>query len=324
MNILFITNYSKNYGGGHFIRCNKLSKKLKKNNKIFFLIDDKDKNTSKFLTKDAKLIINNNIFTNIKELIDILKNLKRPIVVIDSYLSSYSFEKKIYPFCKKLIVIDDLKKKHFCDIYINPNLINFKFASQIKAKIKLLGIKYSFLDISRNFKKIKKKKNKFKNILIFMGATDSKNFSHKIYKAIKEKDSSNLKFKLIKGYQNENLKQLIENNKLANFKFLNFSNNFLRNLYKTDVFISSGGSSVWESVFLRKKTLIFNHSHKQFENSTNLEKKGLVKQFRKKLTSKNISNFLISEINSKNKNSYKYKNLLDSYGLDRIKKIILQ
>ena len=134
MNILFITNYSKNYGGGHFIRCNKLSKKLKKNNKIFFLIDDKDKNISNFLTKDKNLIINNNIFRKKKKLIEIIKSLKKPIVIIDSYLSSYSFEKKIYSFCKKLIVIDDLKKKHFCDIYINPNLINFKFASQIKAK----------------------------------------------------------------------------------------------------------------------------------------------------------------------------------------------
>ena len=323
MNILFITNYSKNYGGGHFIRCNKLSKKLKKNNKIFFLIDDKDKNISNFLTKDTKLIINNNIFRKKKKLIEIIKSLKKPIVIIDSYLSSYSFEKKIYSFCKKLIVIDDLKKKHFCDIYINPNLINFKFASQIKAKIKLLGIKYSFLDVSKNFLIQKKKKNKFKNILIFMGTTDSKNLSHKIYEAIKNKETSHLKFKLIKGYKNENLKQVIKNNKLSNFKFLNFSNNFLRNLYQADVFISSGGSSVWESVLLGKKTLIFNHSQKQFENSTNLEKKGLVKQFRKKLTYKNITHFLISEINSKNKNSYK-NNFLDPYGLDRIKKIILQ
>ena len=76
MNILFITNYSKNYGGGHFIRCNKLSKKLKKNNKIFFLIDDKDKNISNFLTKDTKLIINNNIFRK-KKLIEDYKKSKK-------------------------------------------------------------------------------------------------------------------------------------------------------------------------------------------------------------------------------------------------------
>ena len=41
--------------------------------------------------------------------------------------------------------------KH-CDIYINSNLINFKFARKIKSKIKLLGTKYSFPDINRNIK----------------------------------------------------------------------------------------------------------------------------------------------------------------------------
>ena len=95
------------------------------------------------------------------------------------------------------------------------------------------------------------------------------------------------------------LNKLSKTIKLSNFKFLNFSNNFLRNLYQADVFISSGGSSVWESVLLGKKNFDIQSLTKQFENSTNLEKKGLVKQFRKKLTYKNITHFLISEINSK-------------------------
>ena len=76
--------------------------------------------------------------------------------------------------------------------------------------------------------------------------------------------------------------------------------------------------------FLKKKTLIFNHSKKQFENSENLERKGLVKQFKKRLSSKNIYNFLISESELKNKNIFIQKNLLDTKGIERIQKIILQ
>ena len=324
MNILFITNYAKNYGGGHFTRCNKLAKKLKKNNTIFFLIDDKDKNISNILVKNSKFIINKNIFKKEKRLIKIIQSLKNPIVIIDSYLSTFNLEKKIYPFCKKLVVIDDLKKKHFCDIYINPNLINFKFAKKIKAKIKLLGTKYSFLDINSNIKVKRKKLSNIRNILIFFGATDSRNFSIKIYKAIQDKKISFLNFKMIKGYKNDKLKNIIKNNKLPNLKFLNFSKNFLKNLKNTDIFISSGGSSVWESIFFKKKTLIFNHSKKQFENSENLERKGLVKQFKKRLSSKNIYNFLISESELKNKNIFIQKNLLDTKGIERIQKIILQ
>ena len=52
-----------------------------------------------------------------------------------------------------------------------------------------------------------------------MGTTDSKNLSHKIYEAIKNKETSHLKFKLIKGYKNENLNKL---SKTINYQTLNF------------------------------------------------------------------------------------------------------
>ena len=53
MNILFITNYEKKYGIGHLNRCNKLAKKIKKGNKIFFLVDKIDKNLPR-LIRDKK------------------------------------------------------------------------------------------------------------------------------------------------------------------------------------------------------------------------------------------------------------------------------
>ena len=51
--------------------------------------------------------------------------------------------------------------------------------------------------------------------------------------------------------------------------------------------------------FFEKKTLIFNHSWRQFENSNNLNKKGLIKEFNNKLTKNNILDFIISETKSK-------------------------
>ena len=215
------------------------------------------------------------------------------------------------------------KKKHFCDVYINPNFLNFKFISKVDAKIKLVGTKFAFIDsekIKKNYKKVKTRN--FKNILVFMGATDSRNLSVKIYNAIKNQKINYLKFTFIEGYNNERLRYIKKKNELKNVKFLNFSDNFFKYLDKTDVFISSGGSSIWESIFLNKKTLIFNHSSKQLENSFNLEKIGIVKQFKKKLTDKNISKFLMSETRLDNKNIFKGKNLLDSKGIYRIIKKI--
>jgi spore coat polysaccharide biosynthesis predicted glycosyltransferase SpsG len=323
LNILFITNYEKKYGIGHLNRCNKLAKKIKKGNKIFFLVDKIDKNLPRLIIKNSKIITKKNIFNSGDKIFKIIKNLKNPIVIIDSYLSNLKFEKKISPYCKKLIVIDDLKKKHFCDIYINPNFLNFKFASKITANMKLLGPKYAFIDPNikkKNNKKIKS--NTIKNILVFMGATDSRNLSVKIYNALKDKNITKLNFKFIIGCNNDSLENIKKENELKNVRFQVFSKNFTKHLNKADIFISSGGSSIWESIFLNKKTLIFNHSWKQFENSFNLEKKGIIKVFKKKLKSQKIIDFLITEIDSSNKDIFKYNNLIDSKGIDRIVKKI--
>ena len=72
-----------------------------------------------------------------------------------------------------------------------------------------------------------------------------------------------------------------------------------------------------------KKTLIFNHSSKQIENSYNLEKKGLIKVFKKSLTSKNISNFLMLESQSNNRNNFKFKNFFNAKGISGVVKKIL-
>jgi len=302
-------------------RCNKLAKKLGKKNNIFFLVDKKDESLSKLIINNSTILLKKDIFNNSDKIIKILKILKNPIVIIDSYLSNLNFEKKIISHSKKLIVIDDLKKNHFCNIYINPNLLNFNFASKINADIKLLGPKYSFVDLLKKKKQIKKNKvNTIKNVLVFMGATDSKNLSIKIYNAIKEKNITHLNFKFIKGYNNSTLESIIKRNKLKNIKFINFSNKFLNYLNKTDIFISSGGSSIWDSVFLQKKTLIFNHSSKQFENSFNLERKGLIKVFKRGLTSKNINNFLILETKLNNKNNFESKNFFNAIGVSEIVK----
>jgi len=302
-------------------RCNKLAKKLGKKNNIFFLVDKKDDSLSKLIINNSTILLKKDIFNNSDKIIKILKILKNPIVIIDSYLSNLKFEKKIISHSKKLIVIDDLKKNHFCNIYINPNFLNFNFASKINADIKLLGPKYSFVDLPKKKMQIKiNKVNTIKNVLVFMGATDSKNLSIKIYNAIKEKNITHLNFKFIIGYNNSTLESIIKRNKLKNIKFINFSNKFLNYLNKTDIFISSGGSSVWDSVFLQKKTLIFNHSSKQFENSFNLERKGLIKVFKRGLTSKNINNFLILETKLNNKNNFEYKNFFNAIGVSEIVK----
>ncbi len=94
MNIIFVTNYSKKYGGGHINRCNKLAKGLDKKGKVFFIVDKKDKNLKKIISKKKNIILKKNIFDKTSQIIKILKVFNNPIVIIDSYLTNFNFEKK--------------------------------------------------------------------------------------------------------------------------------------------------------------------------------------------------------------------------------------
>ena len=124
--IIFQINCSKNYGLGHLFRCIKIANELVKKNKIYFLIDTK-KNLKLFTKKSEKNFFRSkNFLYQKKKIKNILKKLNKPILIIDSYETTYNFEKYIYNYTNKLIVIDDTIKKHYCDIYINQNYLDFK------------------------------------------------------------------------------------------------------------------------------------------------------------------------------------------------------
>ena len=321
MNIVFLLNCSDKFGTGHLNRCARIANSLIKKNKIFFLIDKSNKNILNIIPKKSKIFLDKNFLKNKEKTKSIIENLKNPILVIDSYLSNSSFEKYIKKFCKKLVIIDDLKKKHICDIYINQNCLNFDFADKIKSKKKLMGLKYCILD--KKIFKIKYEENKYKkNILIFTGTKDSKNITLKIYNTIKKYGFYNYQFTFIIGFYNKNKKFFSSQKKIKNIKFKNFGNKFLEEISKHDFFISAGGSSIWEALFLNKINIVFNHSSKQFENSKNLEKLGYIYQFKKKLFIHRIGRFLMDTLSSES-TIIKHKKIIDGRGLSRIVKHII-
>ena len=77
--------------------------------------------------------------------------------------------KKIKSFVNKLIVIDDLPRKHNCDYIINQNWFfkknNLYFNHYAKCKNILFGPNYSIISKNKNEEE---EKNKKRNILIFL------------------------------------------------------------------------------------------------------------------------------------------------------------
>ena len=99
--------------------------------------------------------------------------------------------KKLYNHTKLMFVIDDLNRKNYADIILNQNFSS-KIVINKKLKIKKIFIRTKYCLLNKNYlkNKIPQTSKNIKEILIFLGGSDSKNITSKILKKI----ISNIKF----------------------------------------------------------------------------------------------------------------------------------
>ena len=252
MNIVFRVNASNIEGSGHFNRTFLLAKFFKKKKfNIYFLSNTLHKKYIKLLNKNNfKYFISKKSSGNYQSndtnfTIRTLKRINKKIdfIIVDCYRLGIEWEKKIIKYTKKLVVIDDIDRKHFCDIYISP-FIKPKKKNIFKQNCKILtGLKYLIIKKIR-FRKSNKKK---RNILVYMGDSDNKKLTLKILKVIKKNTFKIFNFKILVGNSNLKKHEIYKNIKdTKNASFFNFQPLFAKFLNKIDIAIISGGSTIFE------------------------------------------------------------------------------
>lgn len=113
-------------------------------------------------------------------------------LVVDHYSIDIRWERRIRPFCRRLMVIDDLANRlHDCDLLVDPNLGRnlTQYMSLVPAYCTVLaGPLYALLraDFSklRNRSLERRENPKLENILISMGGIDRPNATGLILKAL--------------------------------------------------------------------------------------------------------------------------------------------
>lgn len=138
------------------------------------------------------------------ELDTLVKQNKIDLLVIDHYEIDYRFEKQL-KFANKelqLMVLDDLYKKHYCDILLNHNI--YADATQYKGLLKkecelLCGERYTLL--RKEFLEPKTFK-----VMVAMGGADTQNISAKIVQTLLHYPF--VKINLISTRANINLEKL--------------------------------------------------------------------------------------------------------------------
>jgi UDP-2,4-diacetamido-2,4,6-trideoxy-beta-L-altropyranose hydrolase len=273
MNIAIRVNASKQEGSGHFIRAFILAKSFKKKDvNIYFLSNNLHKNYTKLLSKNNLKYINLKNSKNEKKYeendirltIKALKKINKPadLIILDSYMIGIKWEKKIIKFTKKLLVIDDLDRKHFCDIYVSPLKIPNNRNIKKKGCKCLFGIKY----LITNCSKIKKKFNNKKEVLIYMGDADSKNLTLSILKIVSKKLFEKFNFNILIGNSNSKRLKIMKNFKnKKNITYYNFQPSLKEMLNKIDLAIVGGGSIIFNLIFAKIPTLVVCQNLSQYE-----------------------------------------------------------
>ena len=250
----FRLEIDKKNGSGHASRCLKLANFLnKKNNNIYFICSKKSKgNLKKFINSRFKIFQIDN-FKNQKldatQTIKIIKkkefNLEMIFIIKDTYYLDCIWDRFIRRHLVKLIIIDDnIKKKHDCNIYINYNINN---KSEIFYKNKntkyLIGLKYLIIEKKKYFKKFNN------NFLIYLGSSAQSKLLFKVAKNFTNKFFSSYKIIFLLGSFTKDkilfFKTFSEN---LNFQIIDKNINLPKYLSRFKYFLCSGGISMWEAI----------------------------------------------------------------------------
>ncbi len=334
MNVAFRVDSSLKMGIGHLMRCLNLANLLKKNNhKIVFICRDLDGNLNyqiKFkvytLPKklEKKITKNLNIYDfNQKndsiQTADVIPN-NIDLLIVDSYELSELWHKKLRPFTKKIMVIDDLANRKFdCDILLNqnPGFSNKDYKNMVPEKCKLLiGSKYALLRPEfaklRN-KALKKRTNtkEIKNIFINFGGSDVNNVTYEVLKNL----DSHFNITVVLGKKSPHNNFIKNYTDSMNIQLIENSNNMSDLMLKADIAIGAGGSTSLERCCLGLPSLVYVLAENQIRITDFLNDLGAISKI-KNLNSdfKNLSqNLELWQAMSK-----KSQNVCDGIGTNRV------
>lgn len=127
--------------------------------------------------------------------ISIVKAVQPDWLIVDHYSLDEIWEKRLQPYCKKIMVIDDLAdRKHHCDVLLDQNFGRDPqdYAAHVNEDCELLcGSKYALLRPEfaawRGYSLERRQYNKLASILINLGGVDKDNITTKILKVLQTK-----------------------------------------------------------------------------------------------------------------------------------------
>lgn len=311
--IVFRADASSLIGSGHVMRCLTLAQRLRKeqNAKVIFimrklsgnLIDVVRKQSFAVLVlppadqdyelEDYGLWLTVPMEVDAQQTIEILQHYLQEhgcdvvdSLIVDSYALDEQWELMLRPYCREIMVIDDLaNRRHDCDILLDQNFYlnkDVRYVGLVPEHCKmLLGPEHALLreEFYEAKKHLRKRDGTIKNILVFYGGCDLTNETEKAIKALVQlyDEGYNFTADIITGVLNsrrEKIKKLC-----SKYHFLHYYcqvSNIAEFMNKADLMLGAGGSTTWERLYMELPTLVTAVADNQVKCCEECEKAGLI------------------------------------------------
>lgn len=272
MDVVFRVDAVKNIGMGHLMRCIALSEEIIRNGGTCYFISKINSPVLKNKVKNTGIILED-VDRKISwdEDCEFVANFckKKGInwVVTDHYGITEEYIKNLKEEGLFVLSIDDTANiVYYSDIVVNQNVGAEKLDIKKDGKTKLLlGPKYLILRDELLSAPRKKPKDVVKNILVTLGGSDKNDVTAKIVESLKNKNRD-ITYTIVVGPLND--KKISD----ENTELLHSPKNMAKIYSKSDIAISSGGTTCYELLFFGIPNIIVAIAKNQINIAKNLDK----------------------------------------------------
>ena len=304
---------STSIGSGHVMRCLTLAHRLKKekNAKVVFVMRDLPGNLIDVVEKQGfevlKLSPANQKYSlngyglwltvpmevDAQQTIELLQYYLQEHscevvdrLIVDSYALDEQWERMLRPYCKEIMVIDDLSnRRHECDILLDQNFYlnkDVRYVGLVPEHCKmLLGPEHALLreEFYEAKKHLRKRDGNIKNILVFYGGSDLTNETEKAIKALVQLHDEGYNFTadVITGVSNSRREKI--KNLCSKYQFLRYYcqiSNMAEFMNKADLMLGAGGSTTWERLYMELPALVTAVAENQIQGCRDCSQAGII------------------------------------------------
>lgn len=204
---------------------------------------------------------------DVDECTPILKKIQPDWLIVDHYSIDQFWQMRLAPFCRKLMVIDDLAdRQHVCDLLLDQNfgstVDKYKMRVQRNCKV-LAGSHYALLRPEfanwRSYSLARRQPdNRVETILISMGGVDPDNYTGRILQQLMELDFEPcVKITVVMGAtapHTANVKKLAQQMAVNTTVNTNVGN-MAELMANSDLAIGAAGATSWERCCLGLPTI---------------------------------------------------------------------